>query len=343
MKRLKDILFATICIALAAIVLTSCHKRKVDPRAANDFTIYCDESVENILRQEVQVYELKFPATHIDAVYTDETTVFDSLRNLNLSVYITATELSDDQIRFLKANQRNTYCVALAVDAIAIIANADNPVDMLSIQQLADILTGETKSWNDISPSKLGEIKVAFDNDRSSTVKYMMKNVTGGKRFSANVYAQKTNAEVFKAVKANKDAIGIIGVSWLSRDLSDIAKAVNYSQNELKELENKEVNHNIYSEQEQDDDYSETIKVVPIRKNNSPYAYKPFQYDIYTGDYPLFRTIYAICTSPVGTPQHAFCRFMTSIPGQKVILNTGVMPANVPPQRAVVIQSDDEE
>ena len=207
------------------------------------------------------------------------------------------------------------------------------------MQQLSDILTGKTKNWNEISPSKLGDISVVFDNQNSSTVKYMMQNVTNRKPFCKNVYAQKTNKDVFEMVRTHKNAIGIIGVSWLSRDLNNIAIVANYSKSELNEMETAaEVNHDMYSEQTEAD-YSQAIKVVPIRKNDSPYAYKPYQYDIYTGNYPLFRTIYAVCTSPTSSKQHAFCRFITSIPGQKVILNTGVMPANVPPQRAVVIEN----
>ena len=166
-----------------------------------------------------------------------------------------------------------------------------------------------------------------------------MQNVTNRKPFCKNVYAQKTNKDVFEMVRTHKNAIGIIGVSWLSRYLNNIAIVANYSKSELNEMETAaEVNHDMYSEQTEAD-YSQAIKVVPIRKNDSPYAYKPYQYDIYTGNYPLFRTIYAVCTSPTSSKQHAFCRFITSIPGQKVILNTGVMPANVPPQRAVVIEN----
>ncbi len=332
--KLKGIfLLAIVCL------LTACGKSDKQPKET-EFKLLCDESVENILRQEVQVYELKYPDVRIHAEYIDEKAIDDSISNLTRGVYITATDMTHERRKYLEANHRNTYCVPVAVDAVAIITHKDNDVAMLSIEQLGNILTGKTKNWNEISPSKMGDISVVFDNQNSSTVRYMLKNVTNGKPFGKNVFAQKTNKDVFEMVRTHKGAIGIIGVSWLSRDLNNIAIVANYSKSELDAMENAaEVNHDMYSENSESD-YSQAIKVVPIRKNDSPYAYKPFQYDIYTGNYPLFRTIYAVCTSPSGSKQHAFCRFITSIPGQKVILNTGVMPANVPPQRVVSIQQN---
>ena len=157
----------------------------------------CDESVENIIRQEVQVYELKYPDVRIHAHYVDEKAIDDSIMNLTRGVYITATEMTYERRRFLEANHRNTYCVPVAVDAIAVITHTGNDIAELSIQQLSDILTGKTKNWNEISPSKLGDISVVFDNQNSSTVKYMMQNVTNRKPFCKKTCMPKRQTRTF--------------------------------------------------------------------------------------------------------------------------------------------------
>ena len=236
-------------ILLAAVAaLSACGNSNKEPKET-EFKLMCDESVENIIRQEVQVYELKYPDVRIHAHYVDEKAIDDSIMNLTRGVYITATEMTYERRKFLEANHRNTYCVPVAVDAIAVITHTGNDIAELSIQQLSDILTGKTKNWNEISPSKLGDISVVFDNQNSSTVKYMMQNVTNRKPFCKNVYAQKTNKDVFEMVRTHKNAIGIIGVSWLSRDLNNIAIVANYSKSELNEMETAaEVNHDMYSE-----------------------------------------------------------------------------------------------
>jgi len=333
-----------LAAATAGLLFASSCRRTPDAASSGKLKIICDESVENIVRQEVQVYELKYPASIISAEYTNVSAAFDSLMNLNVGLIIVPKELSKEQANYLKSQRRNAFCMPIAVDAIAIIANKKNPVEMLSVGQLGDILTGKITDWNEISPNKMGKIAVTFDHQGSSTVEYMRKNVTGGKPFAKNVFAQKTNAEVFKAVKANKNALGIIGVSWLSRDLTDLAQINNYSKEEMDEFNNSSViNHEISSDNLENDStvYNQVIKVIPIRKNDSPYAYKPYQYDIYKGDYPLFRTIYAISTGANGSLQQGFYGFLSSILGQKVILNTGVLPAQMPPERAVSIQQED--
>lgn len=339
----KYLSFVLMAVATAGVLFSTSCRRAPDSADAGKTVIMCDESVKNIIRQEIQAFELKHPAAMISAVYTNERAAIDSLLNLKVGMIVVPSPLTPEQSKYLKTQRRNAFCRPIAVDAIAIIANKENPVQMLSVGQLADILTGKTTDWNEISPNKMGKIAVTFDHQGSSTVEYMKKNVTGGKPFANNVYAQKTNGEVFKAVTANKGAIGIIGVSWLSRDLTDLAKTNNYSNEELQKFaELSVVDHEISSDNLETDstEYNKAIKVIPIRKNDSPYAFKPYQYDIYKGNYPLYRTIYAISTGANGTLQHGFYGFLTSILGQKVILNTGVMPANMPPERAVTIQQE---
>ena len=107
----------------------------------------------------------------------------------------------------------------IAVDALAIIVNPENPVEILSKKEIAEILSGEVSRWDQVEPCKLGEIDVIFDHQGSSTVKFMRDSILNGKAFGPNVSAVKTNPDVFKAVAENKNAMGVIGVSWVSSDM----------------------------------------------------------------------------------------------------------------------------
>ena len=119
-------------ILLAAVAaLSACGNSNKEPKET-EFKLMCDESVENIIRQEVQVYELKYPDVRIHAHYVDEKAIDDSIMNLTRGVYITATEMTYERRRFLEANHRNTYCVPVAVDAIAVITQPRNDIAELS-------------------------------------------------------------------------------------------------------------------------------------------------------------------------------------------------------------------
>ena len=72
---------------------------------------------------------------------------------------------------------------------------------------------------------------------------------------------------------------------------------------------------------------NELVKVLKVRENDKLEAYKPYQLDIYTGDYPFYRSMYMVTVGEGGMPSHGFYSFVTSPQGQKLILTTGVLPA----------------
>ena len=67
-------------------------------------------------------------------------------------------------------------------------------------------------------------------------------------------------------------------------------------------------------------------------------SWKPYQYYLYNGNYPLIRTIYALLNEPrAGTPT-AFAHFCQLPKGQMVILRSGLLPrmANLNVREVVV-------
>ena len=72
MKSIAKILLSVV----VSVVAVACGPSTTKP-TASQFKIFCDESVENILRQEVEVYEIKYPGVRISPVYTDERTILD--------------------------------------------------------------------------------------------------------------------------------------------------------------------------------------------------------------------------------------------------------------------------
>lgn len=320
--------FYLLGIAVAGLLTTACNQHKATDTSTSGMTsLMCDESFRNIIDQEVDVFEYTYPNANVIPIYASEREAVDSLLALKTRLIIVPHELSKDKIEYLNSKDRNVKTQKIAVDAIAIIANNSNPIDELSISELGDILVGKYKNWNEISPNKSGEIMVVFDNQGSSTVKYMRDSVTKGKDFSKNVYAQKTNKEVFEAVKVHKNAIGVIGVTWLNTDL-DGGAANGVDMKETVERLNRNDTTELASEAH--NNFVKDLKVIPIRRDDNPVAYMPYQYYIYTGDYPLFRSIYAISIAPNGSLPQGFYSFLTGVIGQKIILGTGILPARVP-------------
>ncbi len=305
--------------------LGSCSdKKSANMQPAKMAKIACDESFENILEQEINVYEYIYPKEDVLAYYLPESACIDSIMAMgDVKSAVITRPLTEKELSYLRSHKKKVNQQKIAVDALAIIVNPANTVEILSRKEIAEILSGEFTRWDQIEPSKLGKIQVIFDHQGSSTVKYMRDSILNGRDFGPNVAAVKTNEEVFKAVAENKNAMGIIGVSWVSSDMKGREKTVEELAAAVEKSDTTQL------------DFNSEVKVLKIRGNDVVQAYKPYQAYIFSGEYPLYRSVYMVTTAPGGI-SHRFYSFVTGFQGQKLIQMTGILPATVRPRMAQV-------
>ena len=314
-----------ILLMLAALLLlgTSCGDHRPKSISTRGLAkIMCDESFQSVLEQEIAVFEYQYPEASIMPTYINEHDALDSLMHGKIDVIITARDLTPQQRESLKKLGRGYRSRAIAVDAVAVIVNRANDIDELSMDDLRDIFQGKVHRWGEVSPTSLknDSIRVLFDGSGTSVVHYMKDKFMGGKgNFGPNVFAKKSSQEVFDIVEKNKNVIGFIGVSWITSDLKSPEKPIAEKYEELKN--NNEVSSI---------DFTDRIKVMPVRGDDQIKGYKPYQAYIYSGEYPLVRKIWAIDASRGGMLDHGFYTFLTGVIGQKIILQTGILPAAEP-------------
>lgn len=315
-----------LTIASLIVMLCSCtsHKGTESTSTSGSTQVFCDESFENIMEEEIDVFEYIYPKAHILCRYGTEAEAIDSLKSLHYPTIVIPRQLTQSEKDAIKRKNRTVREIKIAVDAVALIINPENPADKVSIKEIAEILSGETKTWYELNPNYPDKpIAVLFDKPESSMTTYMRDSLLNGKEFSSNVYAQTSIKGVIDAVKKDKYAIGVIGVSWLTSDLKATASidsiAVDASD-DTKAADMGEINQRI--------DES-GVKVLGVMRNDDPRAYRPYQQDIYRGTYPLTRSIWMATISPSGSLGGGFYSFVTGNKGQKLIMKTGVLPARM--------------
>ena len=75
---------------------------------------------------------------------------------------------------------------------------------------IKDIFLGNVTTWKDIdSKSKLGKIRVIFDNTKSGNIRYFKELFEIKDKLPDNFFAVNSNAEVIDFVSGNPDALGI--------------------------------------------------------------------------------------------------------------------------------------
>lgn len=323
--------------ALFSIVgFSSCTPVKRGEYVSGGATIFCDDGFQSILDEEIEVFEYTYPQSSIIPVYVSETEAIDTLMADGTQAIITTKELNKDQIQYMKSKyKRVVRQQPIAVDAVALIINKDNPVDALSMEQIGEILNGKITNWHQLAGNDTTAIKIVFDNAGSSTVSYLRdKFLPEGKKISdlANAYAQQNNSQVFDIVKTDPNALGVISVSRLGEDLS-VAKNVPLEKRmEEYQNENDTVATNLTTE-------VKILKVSnPTEENDyNLVSYAPYQAYIYSGEYPLVRKVYMISTASNSTVMHSFYVFMTGFVGQKIISRTGILPYHMNPRVIQVI------
>lgn len=311
-----------ISVLLLTVAVASCRPAPKTTTTSGMMTVMCDNSFENIMQQEIDVYEFQYPDAYIIPYYIPQQEAIDSLLELKTNTIVIARDLTNREKNQLKKKNQQVKSQMIAVDALALIVNPDNPIEELSVGELSDILAGKLKNWEDLSPSDLGEISVVFDNNGSSLMQYMRDSLLHGLAFGKNVYVQGSIDGVFDAVKSNKNAIGVIGVSWITSDM----RSKGMSAEELHEL-SQDMNA-----QMDDYNYSEDIKVLAVTPDDQYRPRKPYQSYIYSGEYPLFRQIYMVTTGAGGGVDNGFFSFVTGVNGQRLIMRTGVLPAVIYPK-----------
>lgn len=308
------------------LALAACGKyeKKTNTSTAGSSTLFCDESFENIMEQEIDVFEYIYPDAHVLCRYGSEREAIDSLMNLSFKSIVIPRELTDAEVQRIKKKNRTPRTAKIAVDAIALIVNKDNPASYLSTKEIGEILTGQTPNWIDLNPHYPDKpITVLFDNDGSSMMSYMRDSLMNGASFGEN--AQKTGSikSLVEAVLNNKYAIGVIGVSWLSPNLKEATT--------MDDLARDVQSDSIVPNMADIDKAIEMagVKTLGVMKGDNRTAYRPFQENIYNGTYPLTRSIYMTTISPSGSPGGGFFSFVTGFTGQKLIMKTGILPARM--------------
>ena len=266
-------------------------------------TFVSDESFSPIIEEAREVFEHTYPQATIKPIYTNELDGINMLMERKVWLTVASKRLRESQIKNLKDRKYVARCIPIAYDGLALIVNNENPDTCISIKDIKRVLTGEVTKWSEVYPnSKLGDFDVVFDNAKSSTVHFCIDSILGGKPInSPKVEAVKKSAEVINYVSSHKNAIGIIGSNWLNdaRDSTNVT-------------------------------FKKNIRVVSVSRLDEATpmnSWKPYQFYIYNGNYPLVRTIYAICTDPRQGLPWGFCNFLQSPIGQKIFFKAGLLPA----------------
>ena len=276
-----------------------------DTPTSGKINISVDETFKPIIDTEISTFESIYKYAKINASYKSEGNAFQDLLDDSARIIIVTRDLTLQEKKYFEDIKLFPHISKIAYDAVTFVTNNSNPDTQFTDEQIKKIITGEIGTWKQINPnSSNNPIQIIFDNNNSGTSRFL-KEYAGNKNLSKNSSAVNSSEAVIDYVSKNKNALGVLGVSWVS-DRRDST---------LMSFLNK-------------------VRVVELSPPDSSEGrgeyYKPYQAYIATKYYPLWRTVYIISREARAGLGNGFTSFVASDKGQRIILKSGLVPASQP-------------
>jgi len=266
--------------------------------------IIADESFQPLIDTEVFTFTQLYTNAKIKASYKPEYDVINDFMNDSVQTVVTSKKLTEDQIQYLRDSLIIARTITFAYDGLALVTNKQNKDTLLKYEDVKDIFLGKITDWKELDPkSKLGDIRIIFDNTKSGNIRYFKELFEIVEALPGNFFAVNNNPEVIDFVSRNPDALGIVSVNWIS-DRDDSASM----------------------------SFSNKVNVIavsrPLFEDNS--YYRPYQGSIYDRSYPFVREIYMITRETFKGLGIGFIQWSTAEQGQRIVLKSGLVPATMP-------------
>lgn len=299
MRKVYHILIAMLC----AIFWTACNTGPTDPSqietaVSGKVYISVDESFKPIIKAQTETFMGLYEYATVVPSYTSEADAMarmfasDSVRMAVVSRDLTLAE--KQQFEKMKIVPR---VFKFAIDAVALITNPNSIDSLITLSELRDLMTNST------SNSRYKDTKLVFDNNSSSNLTHLQRLLGVSELNKDKVFALKSNEEVLDYISKNNNAIGVIGVCWIS------------------DLDSPKVQR-----------FRAGVKVMGVSAKGgaeSEYVW-PYQAYLMDSTYSLRRDIYMISREARSGLGSGFMTFVGSDKGQRIVLKSGLLPATMP-------------
>jgi phosphate transport system substrate-binding protein len=198
-----------LAAALALVLpLASCARS-----GKNAITLAGSTSVEPFAERLAEVYMQQHPGIEISVQGGGSSAGVRACQNGICAVGMSSRELNPDE--------QGLTVIPIAIDAIALIVNAKNPVTGLSLEQARDIFSGRITNWRDVGGPNRPITPITREEGSGTRSSFEEKVMAAGMpkddkgkpepaAFAADALVQDSNGAVREVVADDPDAIGYI-------------------------------------------------------------------------------------------------------------------------------------
>jgi phosphate transport system substrate-binding protein len=188
------------------------------------------DTLVNVALAWAEAYQQVEPDVSIAVTGGGSGTGIAALINGTVDIANASRAIKQDEIDAAESNGIEPVEFVVAVDALAVIVNPDNPVDQLTLPQLSDIFTGRITNWQDVGGNDAPIVLVSRESNSGTHVYFLEHVVRLGDSSNTDIFAARTlmmpsSVGITSEVGRNPNAIGYDGLGYVTEHEKVIAVA----------------------------------------------------------------------------------------------------------------------
>ncbi len=258
------------------------------------------DTLANLMTLWAEEFNRAYPNVNIQIQAAGSSTAPPALTEGTSNLGPMSREMKDDELEaFEDKYGYKPTAIPVAIDALAVLVNKDNPVKGLTMEQVDGIFSSTYKcggsdiaTWGDAGVSAWGSksIQLYGRNSVSGTYGYFKEHALCKGDFKNNVNEQPGSASVVQSVTSSVNGIGYSGMGYTTSG----------------------------------------VKMVPLAKKGSKTFVDATPENAVAGTYPLTRYLYIYVNKkpnqPLAPLDNEFIKMVLSKTGQQVVIKDGYIP-----------------
>ena len=247
-------------------------------------TIKGSDTMVNLVQRLAEVYLEHNPDVFVSVTGGGSGTGLAALINRKCDLVNSSRAIKPEEINRAEENGVNPVEVILALDGFSLIVHGSNPVEKLTLPQIAQLFRGEIKNWKELGGKDLPV--VLYGRQSNSGTYIFFRDEVLKADYAPSMLQLNGNAQIVEAVRRDVAGIGYVGVGYLKD-----AEAVNIIR----------------------------VAVTPDADYISPVDSSAVQ----SGQYPLSRPLYQYVHGAPAGPVKSFFLFELGEEGQRIVEEEG--------------------
>ena len=249
------------------------------------------DTMVNLALAWAEAYQTLHPELSLSVTGGGSGTGIAALINNTVGIANASRAIKQVEIDEAKANGITPVEFTVARDAIGIIVNHDNPVNRLTMQQLADIFTGRIDNWSEVGGDDLEIVRLSRETNSGTHVYFLETVIRLGSKENKDIFSRDTlllpsSEGIIAEVRDNPHTIGYDGLGYITTE----------------------------------------VKVIAVAPDEaSPYIL-PSVATVNDGTYPIARDLYMYTPGEPSPVVKAYIEWILSPEGQKIVLTLGFVP-----------------